>query len=114
MGVVVLIGCVFCFLQLCDKTLTKNNLRRKGLFSLSPTPHPSPNEATAGTWRQELKQSPQRSAAYWLVPQGFLSLLSYTTQDHSPRSDTTHSGLGPPASVLNQETGQSDGGKLSV
>lgn len=29
-----------------------------------------------GTWRQELKQRPWRSAAYWLAPPGLPSLLS--------------------------------------
>ena len=35
------------------------------------------------TWRQEPMQRPWRGAAYWLVPQGLLSLLSYRIQDHS-------------------------------
>jgi hypothetical protein len=32
------------------------------------------NSNWAGIWRQELMQKPQRSAAYWLVLQGLLSL----------------------------------------
>ena len=43
------------------------------------------------------------SSAYWLVPQGLLGLLSYRTQDYQVRDGTTHIGLGPAASVTNQE-----------
>lgn len=32
-----------------------------------------------------------------------LSLLSYKTQEHMPRSGTAHIGLSPPTSVINQE-----------
>ena len=45
-----------------------------------------------GTWRQELKQRPWRSAAYWLAPPGLLSLLSYTPWDHPAMEGTTHNG----------------------
>ena len=34
----------------------------------------------------------------WLVP-----LVFYTTQDHLPMNGTTHSGLSPPISIINQE-----------
>jgi hypothetical protein len=53
--------------------------------------------------KQELMQRPWRNTACWLAPHGLLSLLSYTTQDHLLRGGTTHSGLGPPPSVINQE-----------
>lgn len=33
----------------------------------------------------------------------FLSLLSYFTQDHQARDDTTHSELGPSHIIINQE-----------
>jgi hypothetical protein len=33
-----------------------------------------------------------------------LSLFSYTTQDYLPRGGTTHSGLGPPTSIINQDS----------
>ena len=62
---------------------------------------------------QELKQSRNleagadaeawRDAAHWLAPRGLLSLLSYRTQDHQPRSGTTHNRLAPPTSIANQE-----------
>lgn len=40
-------------------------------------------EVRVGTWRQELKQKPPRSAAYCLAPHSLLSLLSSITEDHS-------------------------------
>lgn len=33
----------------------------------------------------------------------WLSLLSYSTQEHQPRSSTALSGLGSPTSIINQE-----------
>lgn len=70
-----------------------------------------------GAWKQELKLRPGRDAAYWLAPRGLLRLLSYSTRDHLPRSDSTHNGLDPPNIITNPEkcptwlpTGQSDGG----
>jgi hypothetical protein len=47
-------------------------------------------EVKAGTWRQELKQRPWRSDAYWLAPPDWFSLLSNPSRD-----STTHSGQGP-------------------
>jgi hypothetical protein len=32
----------------------------------------------------------------WVLLTGLLSLLSYRTQDHQPKDDSTHNGLGPP------------------
>lgn len=57
---------------------------------------------------------------YWLAPHDSLSLLSYTTQDHLPRDGTTHGGLGPSTSTVNQKKnaptdlpmGQYDGGTI--
>lgn len=40
---------------------------------------------------------------YWLEPRGLLSILSYKTQGHLPRDGTTHSGLDPPTSIINQK-----------
>jgi hypothetical protein len=37
------------------------------------------NSSRAGTWRQGLIKKPWRDAAYWIVLQGFLSLLSYSS-----------------------------------
>lgn len=55
----------------------------------------------------------------------FLSLFSYIPQDYLPKDGTTHSGVGPFTSVVNQKkkkkkpwaallTGKSDGGIFSV
>jgi hypothetical protein len=52
------------------------------------------NSHRAGTWRQELMPRPWRGAAYWLVPHGLFSLLSYRTQDHQPRNGNSKRGLG--------------------
>lgn len=60
-------------------------------------------ELKAGTWRQELKQKPHRTAAYWLDVRDLCSLLSYATLDHLFKGDTTCSGLGPPTLTINQE-----------
>ena len=40
---------------------------------------------------------------YRLAPQGLFTLLSYTIQDFLRRCGTTHSGLGPPTLIINQE-----------
>lgn len=57
----------------------------KGLFDFHILSHSPLREASAGTWRQELTQRSWRDTAYWLAPQGLLSLLSYRTQDHQRR-----------------------------
>lgn len=43
------------------------------------------------------------NAAYWLSLYGLLRLPSYTTDDYLPMGGATHSGLGSPTSVINQE-----------
>ena len=49
---------------------------------------PSLREVGAGTLCRNLEAGADteamEGAAYWLVPHGLLSLLSYRTQDHSP------------------------------
>ena len=74
-----------------DKTpRPRSNLRKKGFNWLNIRVHweMSGQELKAGTWRQELKQRPWRSAVYWLASHGFLNLLSYTPQDHLARGST--------------------------
>jgi hypothetical protein len=79
----------------------------KGLFSLN-------FHIVVHHWRksgQELKQDwnleagadaePMEECCPWLGPHGLLSLLSYKTQDHQPRGDSTPNGLGPPLSISN-------------
>lgn len=55
-------------------------------------------------------------AAYWLTSHGLISLLSYTSQAHQPRTGIVDSGLGPPLSVSIKKMppGQYDGGNFSV
>ena len=48
------------------------------------------NSHRVGTWKQDLMQRPWMGAAYWLASPGFLSLISYRTQDYQPRNDITH------------------------
>jgi hypothetical protein len=54
------------------------------------------NSHRARTWRQGLMQRPWRDVTYWLASPGLLSLLSYRTQDHQHRDDTTHNGWALP------------------
>lgn len=77
--------------------MTISNLGRKGLsFAYTPTHSPLSKALRVRTQaRQELEQKPWRRAAYWLVPHGWLSLLSYSIQDHQLRDGTNnYSGLG--------------------
>lgn len=73
------------------------------------------NSSVAGTWRRELKQRPWRNSTCCLAPCGSFS------PGPPAWSCTTHSGLAPPVSVINQEnalqafpTAQSDGGSFSI
>ena len=55
------------------KTMTKSNMRKKGFILASiATFQSTTEEVKAGTWRQKLKQRPQRNAAYWIVSHGWL------------------------------------------
>ena len=58
------------------------------------------NSNRAGIWKQELKQRPWRSVAYWIAPRGLLSLPSYRTQDHQPRMVPPTMGWAPPHQTL--------------
>lgn len=81
---------------------------------------PSLGEVRARTWRQEWKQRPPRSAAYWLAPHSMLSLLSYSSQDqpwcHLPCAGPSH--INPYQShrkcIPGLPTGQSGGGIFTV
>jgi hypothetical protein len=53
--------------------------------------------------KQKLMQKPWRDVLYWLTSPGFLSLLSYRTQDYQPRDGTTHSG--PPSLIVGNKKG---------
>lgn len=60
-------------------------------------------QAGQGIWRGDLKQSPQRRAAYWLVAHSLFSQHSYGIQDHLSSGYTTLSELGPCTLTNNQE-----------
>lgn len=57
-----------------------------------------------GKARQELKQRPGRSDAYWITQEGLLSLLSYSIREQKSRDGITHSQLSPPTSIISQES----------
>jgi hypothetical protein len=57
------------------------------------------NSNMTRTWRQGLMQRPLRDATYRLAPMALFSLLSYGTQEHQPRDNTSHNGLGTPTLV---------------
>lgn len=79
----------------------KSNLRRKYIWYTY-------------LWSQFIERSQGRNLAaeteaeamgehaYWLVPQGFLNFLSYTTQNYLSMSGTLYRELGPPTLVINQ------------
>lgn len=79
-------------------------------------------DANAGGLRPGWQEPGRKKrAAYWLALLGLLDLLSFALQDHLPRSGTTHSGVGPSTTIVNQEnaltdlpTGQSDGDGSSL
>lgn len=64
----------------------------------------SGEEFKAAKWRQKLKHSLWRNAAYCIELHWLLSWFSSTNQDHLPRGETTHSDLGPPhISIISKE-----------
>lgn len=93
----------------------------KGLFHLTlPGYDPSLREVKQHTKELEGESVEERSllVCYLLL---LFRQLSYTIQDHAPRCGTTHSGMGTPTSISNQENvptdatiGQCDGGNSSV
>jgi hypothetical protein len=81
----------------------QSKMGRKGFIWLTFPQHcTSVKGVRKGTHTgQELIQRPYKGDAYWLVPHGLLSLLSYTTLDCWPMDGPTHNGLDPPPSVTN-------------
>jgi len=77
-------------------TMKKCKLGRKGLFGLHfyiivYHQRKSGQELNkTGTRKQDMIQRPWSGAVYCLTSHGVFSLLSYRTQDHQPRDDTTH------------------------
>lgn len=88
--------CLICFL------VTKSPWRRKGFIWLSDPCHvhvtSTSRPITEGRTEAEIAQE-----HWWLAWPPWLTLLSYTTQDHLTRNSTPHNRLGPPPSVIKQE-----------
>lgn len=83
-------------------TVTKSNLERGGLWVPLTVDH-------RGKTKQELKQELRcgwttEESSYCFAPHYLLSLLVHTTQHHLPRGAITHTGLGLPTSVIDQES----------
>lgn len=57
------------------------------------------NSSRAGSWRQELMQTPWTGAAYQTVLCDLFILLSYRTQDQQPRDGKNHNSLRPSPSI---------------
>lgn len=73
----------------------------KGLFQ--PTVCSTSQFTTKGCQSSNWYTKPWRSAADWLAPPGFLSLFSYTAQNHMPWAGSNHSDSGLPTSITNEE-----------
>lgn len=69
-------------------------------------------ELEVGTWKQEVKQSAWRNAAFWLASVFRRSYPSYTAQTDLPRDGTTHSSLGFPTSKSAIKTIDTSTGRL--
>ena len=80
--------------------MTKGNLGRKAFMFRA---FKSIIQGRQGRNSKELKQNPQGNAIYWLTSSGLLNFLSDAAQDYLPRDSATHSGLGPPTTISNQE-----------
>lgn len=89
----------------CDKTLTKTNLGRKKFISfltlrLQSSTEDGQDRNTSEALAVETIESRCLLACSLRL---MLSYLPYTAQVHLPRKGTTHSGLGPPTLISNQE-----------
>lgn len=61
----------------------------------------SRQEVSVGTWRQKLKQRPQRGDTYWLAPRAHIQLPFLHPQDYLARGGATLSE--PLISTIHQE-----------
>jgi hypothetical protein len=98
--------------------MTKSNLKREGLISLTVLHYNSSisQESQSRDLGTDTNTEAMEDAAYWLAPHGLLSLLLYTSQDYFPRVPS-HQWAGP--SHINHSsrkypTGQSDRGIFSI
>lgn len=97
-------------------TRTKSNLERKEFILAYSLRSIVQGTQSRSPECQELKQRPWRSAAYWIAHLAVLYKPGPPTQ-----GGTAHSSLGPPTSIMNQETvptdlppGLPNGGTVSV
>jgi hypothetical protein len=76
-------------------------LEREGfIWFILPYRCSSSKEVRTGT---QTGQELGGSAAYWLASCGFLSLLSYRSQDYQPKDGITHNGLGSSPSTTHKK-----------
>lgn len=85
-----------------DKHHNQSRRGKRGLFPLHfESHHPGKSGRAQG---RNLDVGSEACATeetvYWLAPHALLSLLSFTVQSHLPRGDCTHSGLGPPTTII--------------
>lgn len=100
-------GCPSLCLCCYDKALTKNNFGRKCSFHLtlrgnSPSVREAGKEPGVGNKNRDQKELCY--SAHWLAPHSLFRSLSFTAQAHLP----THSKLGAPPSIINQEKAPTD------
>jgi hypothetical protein len=88
---------VMALLVCCDKHRDQKQLGEQMVFLMLHLHHTGCQGRSS---RQELKQRPQKTAAYWPAVRVLSSSLSSIAQDHMPRDGTTHSGLGHLPSII--------------
>lgn len=82
----------------CNETLTKSTLGGNDLlYIILPDNNAELKEIRSGNQDRSLEAGTKSEA---VEEHCFLTLLSYSVQDHLPRGCTTHRGLGPP--IINQ------------
>lgn len=92
-------GCLSLLSAAVINTTITVSLRRKVFISFySLSWREAKARLQAGTWRQE-----QRGNQRGLLLTNSLGLLSYTIQDHLPRSSTDHGALSLLTSIIHQE-----------
>lgn len=94
----------------CTNTMTKSYVVEPGFISAhTSTSQPSIQGIQGRTLRQdpggwELKQRPWRDTSCCRVPHGLLSLTPYTHRVYLASVGSSHIGLGPPTSIVIQES----------
>lgn len=110
-----------CFFLAGIKDKPKAKRRGKALITSACGSISSSWETKVRTQGRELKQRPQRNAAYCLAFSALLSYLPCTTEGSMSRSGSAHSGQDHPLSMSNKEkcpihmsSGQFRGGFLPL